>query len=150
MKHFKQNLSALILTTLMFISLAGCSKDSTDNTPTVYPIQGLWEGTFTEGTGFTDPPGTTFYFSLSIYPNGTFSYKSGSNTAGLFVYAAGTWTLTGTTFSFSGKTINGVGSTQDNITGSASFDTNAGALNNGTAASNTAGTTGTWKMTRVK
>jgi hypothetical protein len=148
MKHLKNNLTSMLAILIALLSLSGCTKDN--DKPTAYPIQGLWEGTFTEVSGFQDPPGSTFYFSFSIYPNGTFSYKSGTSAPGLFVYAAGTWTLNGTAFSFSGKTINGVAASQDNVAGTATFDTSDGTLNNGTVTSNTAGTTASWKMTRIK
>lgn len=146
-KKYKGLFPAVILVALL--SLAGCTKKN-DDEPKSFPIQGLWEGTFTEVSGFQDPPGSTFYFSFSLYPNGTFSYKSGTSVSTLFVYAAGTWSLNGTTFSFAGKTINGVGSSPDNVAGNATFDAAAGALNNGTVTSSTAGTTASWKMTRVK
>lgn len=149
MTRFKNNIISSLAVLITLLSLSGCSKDNS-NPPTTYPIQGLWEGTFTEVSGFQDPPGSTFYFSFSIYPNGTFSYKSGTSASGLFVYASGTWTLNGATFSFAGKTINGVGTSQDNIAGTATFDATNGSLNNGTITSSTAGTTASWKMTRVK
>lgn len=152
MAHLKKNIFSPVMAMLVIIlSLSGCTKDCPDkpDDPIVYHIQGLWEGTFTEVSGFQDPPGSTFYFSFSLYPNGTFSYKSGTSASGLFVYAAGTWTLSGTSFSFSGKTINGVSTSQDNITGTATFDSSKGTLSNGTVTSNTAGTTASWKMTRI-
>lgn len=145
----KQSRFSLAAILIMFFAFSGCTKDCPKDEPKTYSIQGLWEGTFTEISGFQDPPGSTYYFSFSLYPNGTFSYKSGSSVSTLFVYAAGTWSLNGTTFSFSGKTINGVGNGPDTITGSATFDTNKGTLSNGTVASSTAGTTASWKMTRV-
>lgn len=150
MTHFKKNnIVSLLSFLVIFLFLSGCTKDDKPTTPTNYPIQGLWEGTFTEVSGFQDPPNSTFYFSFSLYPNGTFSYKSGTSASGLFVYAAGTWILNGTSFSFSGKTINGVATSQDNITGTATFDATKGTLNNGIITSNTAGTTASWKMTRI-
>jgi hypothetical protein len=139
-----------LLIAMLLPSQLGCTKDCTVP-PVTYSIQGLWEGTFTTLSGFVEPPGTNFYFSLSLYSNGSLIYKSGTSNNSLFVYGTGTWSLTGTNFAFTARTLNGTSSQgQDNVSGSGSFDKDSGKLANGTVSSTTANTTASWRMEKVK
>jgi hypothetical protein len=105
----------------------------------------LWEGTYTA----TD--GSSFFFSFSIHPDGTVSYK----TKGRYLennnyvsFADGTWTLSGTTFSFSVTTVNDPYVTvQTTQTGTATYNPNEGTLKNGVVI-NTHGNS-VWSMTKV-
>lgn len=106
-------------------------------------------GTFTTVSGFVEPPGTNFYFALSIYPDGKMSYKSGSNTSGFFVYAEGTWTLTGNTLSWTAKTINSPTASQVNVAGSGTYSAADGTLKDGTLGTTSPATQSTWKADRV-
>jgi hypothetical protein len=143
--------SLLLAFVALFLSFTSCKKDCPEPSAITYSIQGLWEGAFTTVSGFVEPPGTNFYFSLSLYSNGTLTYKSGTSITSLFVYGVGTWNLTGTNLTFSAKTLNGTSSQgQDNVSGSATYDKDNGKLTNGTVSSNTANTTATWKMDKVK
>lgn len=147
---FIAKLSAAFLGLVLLVSQLSCKKDCTVP-PVTYSIQGLWEGTFTTVSGFVEPPGTNFYFSLSLYPNGTITYKSGTSNSALFVYGVGAWTLAGTNFTFTAKTLNGTSSQgQDTVSGSATYDKDNGKLTNGTVSSSTANTTGNWKMEKVR
>ena len=109
----------------------------------------LWVGTYTVGAGSSVPAGTSFFFSFSIYSDGTASYKSKGFYNGSYDYitfANGTWTLTGTQFSFTVTTINlAGGGPQQPQSGAATFNTSAGTLTNGTFVGNSA----TWTMTKV-
>jgi hypothetical protein len=149
MKQLLKSFFVLATLAVLTFQISGCKKDCPVPPAVTYPIQGLWVGTFTTVSGFAVPPGSSYYFSLSIYPDGTLSYKSGTSNPSLYVYAAGTWTLTGDSFSFSAKTINGVSSSQDSVAGTATFDKNKGTLSNGIVNSNTSNTSATWKMSRV-
>ncbi len=80
---------------LSLLIFTGCKKDSP--APTTYPIQGLWVGSYTDLNA-------TLYFSFSVYPDGTLSYKSiFDNTT---VFSSGTWNLTDTTFTFTTTAVN--------------------------------------------
>lgn len=140
----------LLLLMLTTITLLSCKKDSTNQTPTPNnTIQGLWVGTYTVGAGSSVPAGTSFFFSFSIYSDGTASYKSKGFYNGSYDYitfANGTWTLTGTQFSFTVTTINlAGGGPQQTQSGAATFNTSAVTLTNGTFVGNSA----TWTMTKV-
>jgi hypothetical protein len=82
--------------TLLFcLCLAfACKKDCA--TP-IYPISGLWEGTYTvEGT-----PGS-FYYSLIVKPDGRL-ITEGTGADGVSYLGVGTWTLTGNEFNYTTK-----------------------------------------------
>ena len=157
--------SILSLTTLIIILVGtqtGCKKDTitiTDTvkiskTDTVFKcppnIQGLWEGTYTVGTGNPVPAGTSFYYSFSIHPNGTISYKSKgyyNGSSDYITFADGTWTLNGSTFSFNVTTINyAYSSTQVTQTGTATYNALNGTLTNGTFGGSSSSV---WSMTKV-
>jgi hypothetical protein len=135
--------------------VTGCSKDNTstvtlrDTVNVCIPnIQGLWEGTFTSVSGYAIN-GRDYYFSLSLYPNGTCSYKSGTDNSTTFVYAAGTWSLTGTSLTFAAATLNTTGGASVNVVGSATFNRTTGTLSNGITSTNTPSTSGTWRMNKI-
>jgi hypothetical protein len=146
MRNIHRLLLLLLLTTLTFIS---CKKDSDDTTPTNHTIQGLWVGTYTVPGGGPVPAGTQFYYSFSIYPDGTASYKSKgyyNGSSDYITFANGTWTLTGTQFNYTVTTINiPGGGAQQTQSGSATFNSSTGTLTNGVFVGNTA----TWTMTKV-
>jgi hypothetical protein len=109
------------------------SLNETWNNKSTQSIQGLWEGTYTVGSGQPLPPGTQLYFAFSIYPNGTLSYKSKgyyNGNANYITFAYGTWKLVGTKFSFTIKPIN---APAGKITqyGTAKFNISKGTLTNG-------------------
>lgn len=123
-----------VFTSICFV-IPSCKKDSV--AATTYPIQGLWVGTYTNYNG-------TYFFSFSVYPDGTVSYTSkGPNNTSFF--ATGTWTLTGATFSFSVIESH----TGDSQSGTAVYSNSNGTLSNGVIADATAGTTGTWSMNKI-
>ncbi len=138
--------SIIGLAAIAFIS-TGCEKDD-DNPPASGNIQGLYVGTFTTVSGFAEPAGTNFYFSISVYPDGTLSYKSGTNTSNTFVYAAGTWTLTGNTFSWEATTLNRQPSQVD-VTGTATYNSQNGTFTNGVVTTASPATQASWKMDKV-
>ena len=158
MKKTLVSIVLLITISILFTATqTSCEKESVvRQTDTVYQciphIDGLWIGTYTVGTGFPVPPGTSFYFTFSIYPDGTLSYKSKGYYNGSYEYitfADGTWTLTGTTFNFTVQTINiAGGGPQLTQTGSATYNSTNGTLTNGTI-TNGPGSSEDWTMTRV-
>lgn len=115
--------------------------------PKLYKITGLWEGKVIAGSGFPTP-GAQYYKSLSIYPDGTLSYKSSTNTTGFYVYGEGTWTLTGNTLNYTCKTINASGITT--VNGTATFDATNAKLTNGSFSTISPVTNGTEDYTKVK
>ncbi len=125
----------LLVIATIFLLVSACSKDS-GTTTTQFP--GLWIGTYAT----TVNPGLNQFFSFSIYPDGSLTYKSkdGNNT----YFATGTWTLTGSSFAFSVTVINAQGNIQ---TGAATYSN--GTLTNGTVVDNAINSRGTWTMTRV-
>lgn len=127
---------------IAFISLffiTSCKKDS-PVAAAIYPIQGLWIGNYTNISG-------TFFFSFSIYPDGSLSYKSkGTNNATFF--ADGSWTLTDKTFTFNIFTINAPGN-QFIQTGSGIYNSSKGTLTTGIGSDQPSTTPFTWSMTRV-
>ncbi len=150
------------LTILLTQTQTGCTKEAVNVTDTVkvtqkdtvftcpLNIRGLWEGTYTVGTGNPVPAGTSFYFSFSIYPNGKISYKSKgyyNGSSEYITFADGTWTLNGTIFSFNVTTINyASSSTQITQTGTATYNASNGTLTNGTFNGSSGST---WAMTKV-
>jgi hypothetical protein len=147
---FLSLVTILIITQFTFSS---CTKtvtetvtitDTVTNTVTdtvmLYPIQGLWVGNYISATN----GGTPYFFSFSIYPDGTLSYKSKGSGNTTF-YAYGTWMLDGTAFSFS-VVETSTGYVQ---TGTAKYNSASGTLTEGTISDATAGTNATWTMDRV-
>lgn len=160
-KIFISSISALfILLVFVSVNFSACTKDAitintkdtiritVKDTVCIPNIQGLWEGTFTSVSGYAQN-GKDYYFSLSVYNNGTCSYKSGTDINNNFIYAAGTWTLVGTNFSFTMQTLNTPGGIPVTVNGSATFNKNAATLSNGTTNTITPNTTGTWRMNKV-
>src|SRR5664279_489456 len=107
--------SPILLLFIFTISVQlSCKKDAATQSANpcpaaVYPIEGLWIGTYTVGDGNPVPAGTNFYFSFSIYPDGTLSYKSKiyhNGSSEYIAFANGTWQLNGSAFSFSVQTLN--------------------------------------------
>ncbi|HEX4850958.1 MAG TPA: hypothetical protein VFV08_09140, partial [Puia sp.] len=95
-----------------------CKKDNNSS----HQITGLWEGTY---TCCSQP---ALYFSFTIYPDGTLSYKSkGINNATF--YASGTWILNGNAFTYDVLTLNTPGGPSHQV-GSATYSSN-GTLTNG-------------------
>jgi len=135
MMKFKKYFPIVFLA-LVFIS--SCKKDSP--AAITYAIQGLWVGTYTNTMG-------TFFFSFSIYPDGSLSYKS-KDANNVTYFADGSYALNGTTFTFSVLTINAP-TTQDIQTGAGTFSSSKGTLTNGTGSDQAAGTNFTWTMTRA-
>ena len=127
--------SKLFFLMLVFsLALSSCEKESD---PPNYQIAGLWIGTYTV---LSQPP---LFFSFTIYPDGSLSYKSKGINGETF-YANGTWTLTGNNFSYSVITVAPVA----NQTGTATYS-NSGTLTNGTNTEVGSGLSGTLTMNRV-
>ncbi len=112
----------IILSCLVALSVLFATCDKEDPV-SKYPIAGLWIGTYTFKS---QPP---LYFSFTIYPDGSMSYKSkGDN--GYTFYANGTWVLTGDKFTYDVMTVNNPGGIQSHQVGSATFS-DKGKLTNG-------------------
>jgi hypothetical protein len=109
-------------------------------------IVGLWEGTYTV------PDGTSFYFSFSVYPNGTMSYKGKGRYNGsdnYIVFADGTWKLDGANFTFAVTTINDpYSAAQSNQIGSATYNADDETLKNGVIGTDIHGNS-VWSMKKV-
>ena len=124
MKKFLAGSFLMIVLSILIVSTqTSCKKETVTNntTDTLYHnvidtiyqctpnITGLWVGTYTVGAGQPVPAGTQFYFSFSVYPDGTMSYKSKgfyNGSSDYIPFAYGTWQLSGNSFSFSVQTIN--------------------------------------------
>lgn len=131
----------LLLSIGLFTHLGCTKKESAPPSTTSYPIAGLWIGTYTYQNQSPQ------YFSFTIYPDGTMSYKSkGSN--GFTFYANGTWFLNGTTFNYDVTTTNTPGPVQSNQKGTATYS-NTGTLTNGINTDVATGSSGTFTMNRV-
>ena len=128
-------LASLVLMTFV---LSSCKKECP---VTKYPIAGLWIGTYVFQA---QPP---LYFSFTIYPDGSMSYKSKGNNGYTF-YANGTWTLTGTQFSYDVNTVNNPGGVQSHQAGTATFSED-GKLTDGINRDLDANVQGTFQMQRV-
>jgi len=125
------------LASLIFISiLSSCSKSSTP-APN-YPITGLWVGTYTNLTG-------TYFFSFSVFTDGSMSYQSTDNTNTIY-YAHGTWSLNDTTFSFTTVTENYTPTTTQTAT--ATYSKSKGTLTNGAGTGDAASAPFTFTMTK--
>jgi hypothetical protein len=146
MKKLLKSFFVLATLAIMAFPISSCEKECPKPT-TTYPIQGLWEGTYTVGAGNPVPAGTSFYFSLSIYPGGKASYKSKgyyNGSSDYITFADGTWTLNGTAFAFNVTTINyALGNPQQLQTGTATYSSVDGTLTNGSIGN------ATWTMKRV-
>ena len=115
-----------------------CKKENSNPS---YQIAGLWEGTYVFKS---QPP---LYFSFTIYPDGSLSYKSkGDN--GYTFYAVGSWELNGSTFTYDVTTTNNPGGIEVDQTGTATYQNN-GTLSNGVNTDVATGESGTFSMTRV-
>ncbi|WP_155297245.1 hypothetical protein [Spirosoma aerolatum] len=127
--------------------LQGCRSDGSDVTPVNSPIYGLWTGTYTVSA--TDPTyvGKSFFFSFTIYEDGTLTYKG--KTPGNDVYAYGTWSLSGNDFSFRVTTLNYDGGYQHVQSGNATYTGSQNMLSNGTIADSVTGGKSSWTMKRV-
>lgn len=125
---------------LLFVGLSSCEKESSTPPPT-YPIAGLWIGTYT----YLDQP--PLYFSFTIYPDGTMSYKS-KGIDGYTFYANGTWMLTGNDFSYTVTTTNNPGGDESTQTGTATYS-DSGTLTNGINTDTETGGAGAFTMNRV-
>lgn len=110
---------------VLMLTIVSCKKDSPSN----YPIAGLYLGTYTVDN--LGSQGALFY-SIIAYPDGSIITK-GKGGDGTDLYASGTYSLTGTTFSATVnsfiKSGNGVAVTQI-IT--ATYSSSNGTLTNGT------------------
>lgn len=127
----------LLVSTLT--SIISCSKK--DNTTTPHSINGLWIGTYNTPLNENVP----YFFSFSVYPDGSLSYKSKGKENTTF-YAHGTWLLDGSTFSFSVVET----STGNVQTGTAIYNEQNESLASGTLSDSEAGTSATWTMSKVK
>src|ERR1700679_1643115 len=116
-------------------TISSCTKTNTKtitdtvvvkDTVTVYPIQGLWVGTYASATNGT----TQYELDFSIHADGTMSYH-GTGSGNNVFFASGTWTLNNTNFSFSvivaGSGID-MGDTQS---GTATYNSSTGTLTSG-------------------
>jgi hypothetical protein len=148
MKKLLKSFFVLATLTVLTFQICGCKKDCPAPTAT-YPIQGLWEGTYTVGAGNPVPAGTSFYLSLSISPGGKVSYKGKgyyNGSSDYITFADGTWTLNGTAFAFNVTTINyALGNPQQTQTGTATYNSSDGTLTSGQFGGNSS----TWTMKRV-
>ena len=106
----------------------------------LYPIEGLWVGTYIAAVNGGNP----YFFSFTVFPDGSLNYKSKGAGSTTF-YAYGTWTLAGTSFSFSVVEISS-GHIQQ---GSATYNSKDGSLSSGIITDSVAGTNATWSMNRV-
>jgi hypothetical protein len=147
MKKLLKSFFALATLAVLTFQISGCKKDCPAPPTVTYPIQGLWEGTYTVGAGNPVPAGTSFYLSLSIYPGGKASYKSKgyyNGSSDYITFADGTWTLNGTAFAFNVTTINYAGGgAQQAQSGTATYNSIDGTLTNGVIGN------ATWTMKRV-
>ena len=121
------------------ITITSCTKSTPAAKPTTYPINGLWIGTYSYQT---QPP---LFFSFSIYPDGSLSYKS-SGTNGYTFYAIGTWNLADTIFTYHVVTTNNPGGTQSTQNGTAIFKSTGTLIGTNTDSATSA--SGTFTMQR--
>jgi hypothetical protein len=127
------------------------SSCSTVNHYKTHAITGLWIGSYTMLASSSLDPLMSYYFTLSIYPDGTVSYKSKGNANGnrnYISFADGTWTITGNKFNFSVLTANYYTGIQEKQTGVATYNRHKETLTDGTI-SNKYGVGATWKMIKV-
>jgi hypothetical protein len=110
------------------------------DTVQLYPIQGLWVGTYTAAVNGGNP----YFFSFTVFADGSLNYKS-KGAGNTTFYAYGSWALAGTSFTFSVTEVSS-GHVQQ---GSASYNSNNGTLSSGIITDSTAGTNATWTLNRV-
>jgi hypothetical protein len=131
-----------VLLLFSIVLTLSCKKSSSPAAST-YQITGLWIGTYTAQNPVQAPQ----FFSLSIFPDGSISYKSKSAN-GYINYANGAWTLSANTLNFTVTTLNNPIGSQTTQTASASFSS-SGTLTNGNIIDNVTGTTAIWSMNRI-
>jgi len=162
-RHYLQYMIKFMFVFLLINSAINCSVKTVTQTGSkneianrhTQQIQGLWKGTYTVGEGQSVPPGTQFYFSFSIYPDGTMHYKGKgyyNGSSDYITFADGTWSLSGTKFTFNVITVNLAGyGPQHRQTGTATFNHSKGTLTNGTITDmNKPENKASWSMSRVE
>ena len=122
---------------MCFLVTPSCKKESN---PT-HQITGLWEGTY---TCCSQP---ALYFSFTVYPDGTLTYKSKGINNETF-YASGTWSLSGSAFTYDVTTLNTPGGPSHQV-GSATYSS-AGTLTNGINTDVDTDVAGIFSMNKVK
>lgn len=132
----------LLLVLAASLTVMSCKKDSPDNSQ-AYQIAGLWIGTY----HYAKNPEAKYYFSFTVYPDGSCSYKSKGANDYTF-YANGNWMLTGDQFSYTVTTTNVPGGVQSTQAGTATYSTK-GTLTDGINTDVDSGATGEWSMKRV-
>jgi hypothetical protein len=143
-------LSSFVLTTFAFsiaiFQLSSCKKEGTQSnaTPTTYPIEGLWIGTYSFDA--QSSLGQQ-YFSFIIKPDGIMITDTKSSNQQYL--AAGTWSLNGSTLTCGFNYIYGPapGTAQ---TTSAVWDNTGKLTGTWKNVSPANGVTGTFTLTRVK
>jgi len=144
-------LSSFAITTFVFsiaiFQLSGCKKDETPSTttPTTYPIEGLWIGTYSfDGQSSLGQQ----YFSFTIKPDGTMI--TDTKLSNQQYLALGTWSLNGSTltcaFTYIYGPAPGAGSSQ---TTTAKWDNTGKLTGTWKNVSPANGATGTFTLTRV-
>lgn len=93
----------------------------------VYPITGVWIGTYTADLLPNDPPQ---YFSFIIKPNGELTVES--HPQGKYYYGTGTWTLSGNILNCTYLYPTAPQGYSVNQTASAVYDSTSGKLSAGT------------------
>lgn len=96
----------LILLTSVLVQ-PGCTKDNDDNgggnnqcPDPVYPVEGLWVGTYTLDQEPTQP---ALFYSFVVYPGGDLMV-AGKGADGVTYYSKGNWTLSGAIFNYTLQT----------------------------------------------
>jgi len=144
-------LSSFVITTFVFsiaiFQLSSCKKEDTPSTatPTTYPIEGLWIGTYS----FDGQPSLgQQYFSFIIKPDGTMI--SDTKLSNQQYLALGTWSLNGSiltsAFSYIYGPAPGAGTAQ---TTTATWDNTGKLTGTWKNVSPDNGVTGTFTLTRV-
>ena len=119
----KKLLILFLIASVIFVS---CSKK---DSPVIYPITGLWVGTYTADDIGQSP----LYYAFYIQPDSTIIIQ-GHGGDGVTYYSYGTWSLSGNSFSSSSITMNGFNGNNSGVT-----ETTTAIFNN------TAKLTGVWK-----
>lgn len=107
-----KSILAVFLVTVLAVS--SCKKDSTSSTPPtpIYPVQGLWTGTYTVDNNLSEAG--SYFFSYAVYTNGSILVKT-LGADGNTYYSAGNWTLSNAnefSATFTTMNFNGVQVTQ--------------------------------------
>lgn len=134
-------LSFLSISAILFFS--SCTKTVTNPAP-VPTIVGLWVGTLTANN---EPGAGPLYYSLDIKSDSTI-LSQGLGANGNTYYAAGTWSLSGSTFSatITSTTLSNKGVVQ-NL--SATYNQDEGTLSAGTWETVGANAIGTFSLNRI-